>query len=149
MIRNNIQQDLIKARKEHLKNKTAILIMLYSKIQLKEKEMKISELSDIDTISIIKNELKQTKETLEGFKKRNDTVNMEIQEGYISVLEIYLPKQLTENEIETEIQLNTMDFSQYNNPGEIMKIVMPNFKGRADGKLVKQIVEDLFKRSRS
>jgi len=146
MIRNTIYQDLITARKEHAENKKAILIMLYSKIQLKEKELKVTELNDLDTISIIKNELKQTNETLEGFKKRNDIVNVDIQKYYVSVLEMYLPSQLNESEIKDEIisELN-LNFSEYKSSGELMKIIMPIFKGRADGKVVKQVVDNLLK----
>jgi len=119
--------------------------MLYSKIQLKEKELKITDLTDLDTISIIKNELKQTNETLEGFKKRNNTANIEIQKYYISILEMYLPSQLSESEIKDEIisEFN-LNFSEYKSSGELMKIIMPIFKGRADGKVVKKVVDNLF-----
>lgn len=150
-MREKIYEDLLVARKEQNKARVAILTMLWSRILLKDKES-LKVLTDDDIIAIIKNELKQTKETLEGFQKRGDEDQIRLQEFYISVLESYLPKQLTEEEIRekvialTSIAPDVSDFGSFGNAGAVMKYVMPHFKGIADGKLVKQVVEGMFKK---
>mgnify|MGYP001596945644 FL=1 len=58
----------------------------------------------------------------------------------LAILEAYLPKQLTELEIRNEI--SSLDLPK--NFGEAMKIVAPMFKGRADGKIVSDIVRQVI-----
>ena len=59
------------------------------------------------------------------------------------ILNDYIPKQLTAEEINTILSNKYSDVLATKNVGQIMKTVMPEFKGKADGKLVQQIVTNL------
>jgi len=145
MLKKDIYDSMITVMKRRDKVQTAIFRMINAEIKNEEIAKKCDNLSDEDVIKILKKLQKQMGESLDAFKKVGNKERVDELHIYLIVISTYLPKQLTKNEIETEILLNTVDLSQYNNSGEIMKIIMPNFKGRADGKIVKQIVEDLFK----
>lgn len=59
------------------------------------------------------------------------------------ILNDYIPKQLTAEEINTILSNKYSDVLATKNVGQVMKTVMPEFKGKADGKLVQQIVTNL------
>ena len=55
----------------------------------------------------------------------------------------FAPKLMSEEEVEAELKEKFADVLATNNKGQIMKTVMPAFKGRADGKIINQIVAKL------
>jgi uncharacterized protein len=63
-------------------------------------------------------------------------------QGYIDILESYLPKEATDEEIRSWITSN-IDFTQFKNKMQAMRPVMINFEGRADGNRVKAILDSL------
>ena len=91
---------------------------------------------------VILKELKSTQEQVDTCPaERTDLL-----EGYKKQLELvkeYAPKMLSEDEILAIIKEKFMDVIETKNKGLIMKTIMPEFKGKADGKLINQIIAKL------
>ncbi|MEK7163812.1 MAG: GatB/YqeY domain-containing protein [Patescibacteria group bacterium] len=104
----------------------------YKKIDLQH------DLSDDEVLSVISVEAKKRRESIEIFTKNNRPELAEGEKAELAILEAYLPKQMTEDEVKQEIERLSLpkDF------GQAMKIVAPMFKGHADGKLVAKIVNE-------
>ena len=62
-----------------------------------------------------------------------------------SIVEELMPKQLSEDEIKAILNKKFSEVLATKNKGQIMKVVMPELKGKADGKLINQIISDYIK----
>ena len=127
------RRELMKAMKEKDAIKKEALTMLIADIKNKEIETH-SNLSESEVVKIIQKQIKKLKETVELAGDR-DTI---VYEGQIAYLTTMLPVQYSENEI-MEI-LNKLCAGN-KNKRFIMKMVMPIFSGKADGKLVSKCVD--------
>ena len=115
--------------------------------ELVAKNIKPQEmLKDEEAISVIGRLAKQRKDSIEQFKKgkREDLVKEE--EFELEILETYLPKMMDENEVKKIAKakkdaLNIADIAQ---KGMLMSALMKDLKGRADGNVVKKVVDSLF-----
>ncbi len=148
MILDKINEDYKNAVKDKDEVKRETLNMLKSAIKYREIELRSSgkELTEEEVISVIQKEIKKRKEAIELYEKggRGDLVSKEKRE--LEILESYLPKQLSEEEIENIIKevINSVGATSPSDIGKVMKEVMPKVKGRADGSLVKKIAENLL-----
>jgi uncharacterized protein YqeY len=124
-----------------------VSVLRMAKAALKNRQIdKREELSEEDIISVILTLTKQRKESIEQFSKggREDLAEKERQE--LSILQSYLPKQLTIEELD-KIIIDTIKESSaggIKDMGKVMRLVMPRVKGAADGKIVNQRVKDLL-----
>ena len=95
---------------------------------------------------IIGKEHKKRVETVHELQNsgRQDIIDKNLAE--MAILETYMPKQLTESEIEQLVRdaIATSGAQAARDMGLVMKVLMPEVKGRADGKLVNQIVRKLL-----
>lgn len=142
-LRNKIPEDL----KSALRNKNAVelsvLRMLQSAIRNREIDKNKSELTDEEVIEVIGSEIKKRKESIEGYMKgqRQDLVDKEKAE--LDVLIKYMPKQMTEEEVRDEVRkaIEEAGANTIKEIGQVMKIIMPRTKGKADGGLVNKVVK--------
>lgn len=127
--------------KDRLRKSTIILIR--AAILQIEKDEKI-ELNDEQIIDIIAKQLKQRRDSLAEFEKaqRDDLIQQTQVE--IDILKSYLPTQLTLEEIRVIVveTIQETKASQLKDMGKVMGALMPKIKGRADGKLVNQVVRE-------
>lgn len=98
--------------------------------------------TEADLLSIIEKQVKQRRESIELFKQGNRLDLVEKETAELAVLEAYLPKQLSREEIKTEVAaiiaaLGTKEFPK------VMKEAVAKLKGRADGKLVNEVVREM------
>lgn len=146
-LKQKIQADFITAMKaKDEKTKTA-LSGLKSKITEAEKAKGNIELSDDEVVKVITSAIKQRKQSVEEFARGNRQDLVDKEQGEINVLERYMPKQMTEQEIEVSVKEILETFE----PGTIKQRLVgqtigtfnKKYTGRADNSLVKQIVEKL------
>lgn len=143
-LKEQLQNDWKIALKAKESFKASVLNMTKAAILNEEKNNKKgSVLNDEEIIAIISKEVKMRRDAIIEFEKgnRQDLVDSTNQE--IEILLNYLPQQLTEKEI-TEIVTNAvkeLDASGMKDMGKVMSVVNPKTKGRADGKLVSEIVK--------
>ena len=103
-------------------------------------------LLDEEVITVITRLAKQRKDSIEQFKKGNREDLVKEESEQLAILEKYLPQLMTKEEIEKKVkskkeELNIENISQ---KGMLMSSVMKELKGKADGVLVKEIVDSLF-----
>lgn len=142
MLLEQIKKDMLSALKSGDKERKESLSMLVAALNSKAKE-KLADLTEVEELAVLQKELKQTKETLSFAEGREDIIskcNLRM-----SIIESYLPKQMSEDEIKSVIESVISDLGltsvSKSDKGKIMKDLMPKVKGKADGKLVNSLLE--------
>ena len=125
--------------------KSSVIRLLKSAIKYREIEKK-SPLSDDEIIEVIMSGIKQRRDSIDLFSKggRNYLVEKEIAE--IGILQAYLPKPLTDEELAGEVKavMKEVGATSVKDMGRVMKALMPRVKGRAEGTKVSSIVKELM-----
>lgn len=148
-LKQKISEDLKSAMKAGDTAKRDTLRMLDSMIKNSEIEKKKREegLSDEEVQVVIGKAIKQRRDSVTQYiaGDRQDLVEKENKE--IEILSCYIPEQLSEEEIEVEIGKIILEtgVTSASEIGKIMGLAMNRLKGRADGNLVKKIVEEKLK----
>lgn len=140
-----IDQDLIKALKAGEKQKATVLRGLKSDLKYAQIEKK-QELGDQQMLDVLASAAKKRRESIEQYHNagRDDLANKESFE--LDVIQAYLPVQLSEDEIR-QIVTDAVAETGADSPskmGLVMQAVMPKVKGRADGKLVNKLVQEIL-----
>lgn len=137
-----VRSAMVQAMKAGEKEKKETLSMLLAALKNKAID-KRSDLTEEEEVQVILKEIKQTKETLEMTPADRTEIIAEC-EKRLAVLEQYAPKMMDEGKIKdivasvlTELGIETPTAKD---KGRIMKELMPKVKGKADGKLVNDIV---------
>jgi uncharacterized protein YqeY len=145
-LKSEIDQDIKEALKARNNLKLGVLRMLKSEIKYKEID-KGSELSEDEVISVLSSSVKKRKESIEQFEKggREDLVSREKAE--MEVVMGYMPEQPTEDKLSQIIHLAIQETNATgpSDLGKVMKTIMPQVKGKADGKLINQLVASQLK----
>jgi len=118
----------IKAKDEKKKDALRVILGEFGRLDKKE-------VSDDEIIKILKKLMKSEREVLE---QKGEAADSE----FIKVIENYLPKMATEEEITAWINEN-IDFSQFKNKMQTMGLVMKHFGATADGNIVKKIIQNM------
>ena len=139
---SSLQDKLIEAMKN--KNKPTIIGIrnIIGKIKAKKID-KGEDLTNEEYLQVLNSAAKQLKESILQYEKggRNDLADVEKFE--LSIIEKFLPKQLSEKQIKLIVKKNIqeIDAKSMQDMGRIMGIVMKETLGSADGNIVKQIVQ--------
>ncbi|MCH4179017.1 MAG: GatB/YqeY domain-containing protein [Megasphaera sp.] len=144
-LKEELLQDMKTAMKAKDKTTLAVIRMARSSIRNVEIDGKC-ELDDTGVSAVIAKEMKQRKESLAEFEKANRQDLIDQTKAEMTVLEKYMPKQLTADEVR-QIVTNVTAGKENLKMGDVMKLVMPQVKGKADGRLVSQIVKEMLQKS--
>lgn len=140
-----IREDLKEALKQQEEARVSVLRMLLSEIKNTEIAQQ-KPLDDDRILDIISREVKRHKESIEAFRQgnRNDLVVRE--EAELLILMGYLPKQMSREEIGAAVQqvIEAMGVKGVKDKGRVMSQLMPQLRGRADGKEVSEVVSELL-----
>ena len=138
---NQLQKELVIAMKAGEKAKMMGLRNIIGKLKAAKID-KGESLTDEESLKILKSTAKQLKESIYQYQKggRDDLAEEEAYE--LSLLEKYLPEQLSENIIRETVKklVENLRAESIQDMGEIMSTAMKKFAGSADGKLVHKIV---------
>ena len=141
----NITDEMYLSMKSGDKEKANTLRTLISK--LKDQQIKLrKEISDEEALKIIKTLVKQRKESAEIYSKAGREELAEKENFEISILENYLPKLMSEEDILSLIkkivdETNAKDLSDI---GKVMPLVMQRGEGKVDGKIANSILRSLL-----
>lgn len=139
-----INDDLKSAMKEKDAFKLSVLRMLKSALQL-EKIAKKHELDDNEIITVIKKQVKLRKDSILEYKKYNKEESVKDLEKEIEILSVYLPEEMSIEEINTLIDevFKVVSPSSIKDMGNIMKIVNEKITGKnADMALISKTVKE-------
>lgn len=141
---NKIKNEIKEAMKNKDTVKRDVIKMVVNKAKSIKKEQYPNDTTEIISNDIIVNainkEMKQLNQTKDSLKGREDTDLYKETEIKISILSEYLPKMMTREEVDRTVY-NILTGGNYNTFGEKMKVCMSELKGKADNKLIKEIVE--------
>ena len=143
-LENTIQKDLVQAMKDHQEHTVSALRSVKTAImEVKTAPGSKKELEDGDIIKIIQKLVKQRKESMDIYSQagRHELADNENQE--MLVLMDYLPKTLTESEVE-EIVAKTiadLDATSMKDMGKVMGFINKTYSGQVDGSIVSRIVK--------
>ncbi len=144
-IQDQLTSDMKLAMKARDKSKLSVIRMVLSSIKYAELEKK-APLTDDQILDVLAREMKQRKDSLAEFIKGNREDLATKVEAEIEIIEEYLPEQLNEEEVRKIITAAIADLgaSSKADMGKVMGLVMPAVKGRADGKIINRIVQELL-----
>lgn len=138
----NDMKEAMKAR-EAGKARLSVIRLVRGAVRQIEIDQKV-ELDDEGVLAVIGKEVKQRRDSIEEFKKggREDLVAQN--EADVAILMEYLPAQLSEAEIRALVDeaVAAVGAQGPKDMGKVMKELMPKVKGKADGKLVNQLVKE-------
>lgn len=140
-----IQDDMKQALKAGEKKRLGTLRMLLAAVKNETIE-KRSELTEEDILTVIQREIKQRKNSIEEFKKGNRDDLVQETEAELSILEAYLPQQLSDEEL-TELVKQVaaeVNATSAKDMGKLMGKLMPQVKGKADGTRVQATVKKIL-----
>jgi uncharacterized protein YqeY len=151
-ILKKINEDLITSMKSKEEG-SELLVLTLRMIKAAIKNAEIAkrgkgDLIEEDIISVLSAMVKQRKESVEQYQKANRNDLAEKEDSEIAIIQAYLPKQLTSEEIAEIIRstIQEANVTGIKEMGRLMKELMPKVKGKADGKLVNQMAKEILEK---
>ncbi len=101
---------------------------------------------DAEMLAVIQREAKQHRDSIEEFHRGGREDLVEKEQAELAILETYLPQQMSREEIEVAARaaMATLGVQDKAQMGALMRYLMQELKGRADGRLVNQVVQGLL-----
>ncbi len=143
----SLEERILEAMKEAMKTNDKVRLsavrMIRSSIKNREIELR-KKLEDEEIIRVIQGMIRKSEEAIEQFRLggRTDLVEKETRE--IEILKSFLPQPLGQEELVRMIDetIQEIKATSLKDLGKVMKLIMPKIGGRADGKLVNQLVKE-------
>ena len=142
-----LKEKLLLDMKEAMKSKDSLKLgtvrSVISAVKNQEIDLK-KELSEEEILTIVSREVKKRKEAAVLYEKGNrpELKDKEIQE--MKILQTYLPEQVSEKDLRRRIQevIDETGAEGMKDFGKIMKTLVPEFKGKADNSLIKELANE-------
>jgi uncharacterized protein YqeY len=142
-LEERLVEEMKQAMKSSDKLRLSTIRMIRSSLKNKEIELR-KKLEDEDIVKVIQVMVRKGEESVEQFQtgKRMDLVEKETKE--IEILKSFLPQPLSQEEILKIVDetIQETQASSLKDIGKVMKSVMPKIGGKADGKLINQLVKE-------
>jgi len=140
-----IREDLHRAVKQQDKVRVSTLRLLLAKV----KNTEIAQGKPVDDdkiIDILTGEAKQRRESIEAFKKGNRSDLVAQEEAELAIILEYLPQPMTREEIIARARqvIEMVGAKEAKDKGRVMSQLMPQLKGKAEGKEVSEVVAELL-----
>jgi len=144
-INDRLNDEMVIAAKAKDKVRLSAIRMLKTALHNKEIDL-MRPLNETETLQIISAMVKQRKDSIEQFAKggRNDLVEKE--EAELKVVQEFMPAQMSDDEVEGVIKKAIAEAGAVSikDMGKVMKVLMPQLTGKADGKAVGEKVKALL-----
>jgi uncharacterized protein YqeY len=142
---DRLVEDMKQAMKDKDKTRLSVIRMVRNAIKNAEIEAKRT-LAEDEIIAVLQRELKQRRESLQAFETAGRTELADEVNQEIAVLMEYLPEPLSEEELRRIVRdtITEVGAAKKSDMGKVMAALMPKVKGRADGRKVNQMVQQLL-----
>ena len=142
-LEERLEDEMKSALRSRDKLRLSVVRMARAAVKNKEIEER-KKLNDGAIVKVISGLVKKGEESLIHFQKANRLDLIETQEEELKILRSFLPQQLSRDEILTLVdeaikETNALDMKDL---GRVMKSLMPKIAGRADGKVIHQVVRE-------
>lgn len=142
-LKDKLAEEMKGAMKSQDKVRLSTIRMLLSAVKYKEIELG-KTLADEEVIGTITSSVKQRRDSIEQYTNAGRADLVAKEEAELNILMGFLPKQMSVEEIEAEIEkaVTEAGASGMKDLGNVMKLLMPKVSGKADGKLVSEKVRE-------
>jgi len=143
-LKSKIEADMKQAMLQKNKDELTTLRSIKSMILLAQTESSANkELSEEDEIKLLSKAAKQRKESADVYQQQNRADLAEKEEFELNIIERYLPKQLSDEELSLEVKniINQTGASGMKDMGKVMGIASKTLAGKADGKRISEVVK--------
>ncbi|MEA3398972.1 MAG: GatB/YqeY domain-containing protein [Patescibacteria group bacterium] len=146
----SLHQKIKEGIKESMKNRDTVqlnvrrdLVTSFTNELVANGKTPQGELTDEEVLKVITRTAKQRKDSIDQFTKggRNDLVEEE--KAQLAILEKYLPEMMNEDDIRKVVEAKLLEMGS-GNKGMLMGSIMKELKGKADGSLVKKVLNELI-----
>ena len=140
---DRIAEDYKQAMKNKEASKVSVLSFLRSQLKYTIIEKKVDKLDDTDVIAVIKKQAKQRQDSITQFTSGNRTDLADKEKAELVILKGYLPQEMSEVELKKMISetIKEINASGVKDMGKVMKALLPKLAGRADSKVVSDLVK--------
>lgn len=143
----NLEEKLIEEMKQAMKTNDKIRLSTIRMIRSSSKNKEIElrrKLEDEDILKVIQGMVRKGEESLEQFRAGGRTDLVEKEEAEIEILKSFLPQPFSPEEIIRIIDetIREVQASSLKDLGKVMKALMPRLRGKADGKVINQLVKE-------
>ena len=144
-LEKRITEDMKQAMKAGDTVKRDTLRMLLSSIK-NAAGAKLAPLDEGEVLAVISKDVKRHQESIEAFKNGNRADLVAKEEAEMAILQAYLPKQMTHEEIIAAAKevITAVGATGPGDKGKVMQQLMPKLKGKADGKAINDVVTELL-----
>jgi len=141
-LKEQLDQDLKTAMREKAQLRLETIRMLKSAIKYREIEL-MKPLDDAGIQAVISSEVKRRRDAIEQYRAGNRPELAEKEEAEIAVLQGYLPQQLSADELRAKVDaaVAAVGAQGMKDMGKVMKALMPEVQGRAEGSAVSEMVK--------
>jgi uncharacterized protein len=141
-LKDQLDADLKAAMRDKAVVRLSVVRMLKSAIKYREIEL-MKPLDDAGVLQVVTGEIKRHKDSVEQFRAGNRPELVQKEEAEIVVLQGYLPAQLGEAELKALVEAAVVKAgaSGPRDMGAVMKALLPDVQGKADGRLVSELVK--------
>lgn len=140
ILKNRLQQDIIQAQKDQDSQKLSVLRFLFAEVKNLEIDKKRQELTDQEIQSLISGQIKKLNEDILFFEKGNRRDLIDKAKAEITILTGYLPRQLSDEELEKTINQIIAENKEINFPGALIGIAVKKIGGQADSNRIAQLI---------
>lgn len=144
-INKKLNEEMVKATKAKDKIRLSAIRLLKTAVHNKEIEL-MRPLNETEFMQLLSAMVKQRKDSIEQFAKGGRTDLVEKEEAELKVVQEFLPAQMTDEELENIIKkaIAEAGAASVKDMGKVMKILMPQITGKADGKAAGEKVKALL-----
>ncbi len=139
-----VQSAMTASRKAQSKDRTLLLGTILSNLKNREIELNRA-LTDEDAVDVLRKGVKTRRESIEQYEKAGRLDLVAVEQGQITVIEEFLPAEADPEEIRVAVRAAIAGGAA--DIGKVMAVVMPAFRGKADGKVINQIVREELQRA--
>jgi uncharacterized protein YqeY len=135
-------KDALRARDERRKSVIRMALAALGNAEIEQK----GNLDDAAAAAVLRRQLRQRQDTIDELREANRPELLANEEAELAILEEYLPRQLSRSEIEVEARqvIGQVEATGKKDIGPVMRQLMPQLKGRADGRVVNEVVRELL-----
>ena len=139
-VKNNIQEAITSAMRAKDMPRLECLRMAKGAMLLKEKAgPKDQELSDADAVAAVRSEIEKRQQSIEIFRQHGRETEAKAAEYEITVLEEFLPKQLSAAEVETRVRAYLAEHPDLNHAGKLTGAMKKELGDQVDGKILNDV----------
>ncbi len=146
-LKERIETDIKNAMRAKQQDELRALRAIKSQILLAATEKGAAEdLTEAEEMQLLNKAAKQRKDSLEIYKKENRTDLAEKEEQELLIIERYLPKQLSEEEVKETVSgiISELNAGSMQDMGKVMGVATKKLAGRADNKTIASVVKSLL-----